>query len=55
MDPPFLFFGTVTLFKNLKFFFEKVLMPLKGPPSIFSHILQETGVSKSSKGPPLQF
>ena len=52
--PPFTFFGTVTLFKNLifKFFSEIFLKSSNGPPFIFFPILQPTGVSQSSKGPP---
>ena len=48
--PPFIFFGNVTLFKNLNFdFFGKFFKV-----SLFNifHILQQTGVSKSPKGPP---
>ena len=49
--PPFTFFGTVILFKNLilKYHFKK---SPKGSPSIFLHILQPAGVSQSPKGPP---
>ena len=52
--PPFTFFGTVTLFKNLIF---KILLGNffkvpKGLPFNFFHILQPAGVSQSPKGPP---
>ena len=51
--PPFTFFGTVTLFKNLfLIFFRTFLKISQGSPFNFFHILQPTGVSKSPKGPP---
>ena len=55
--PPFTFFGTVTLFKNLilKKFLGNFFMSPKGPPFIFFHFLQPAGVSQSPKGPPFQF
>ena len=51
--PPFTFFGTVTLFKNLilKIFWEIFSSPQRAPLNFF-HILQPAGVSQSSKGPP---
>ena len=52
--PPFTFFGTVTLFKNLisKFFWEIVKSP-KGSPSVFVNFCHKpAGVSQSPKGPP---
>ena len=50
--PPFIFFGTVTLFKNLNFnFFFGNFQNLPRPPLYFFHILQPTGVSQSPKGP----
>ena len=54
MVPPFTFFGTVILFKNLilKFFWEIFSSHQSAPPSILFHILQPAGVSKSLKGPP---
>ena len=56
--PPFTFFGTVTLFKNLikNFFWEIFSCLQRVPPSIFfSNFLQPTGVSQSPKGPPFKF
>ena len=52
--PPFTFFGTVTLFKNLilKKFLGKFFHVSKGSPSFFFHFLQPAGVSQSPKGPP---
>ena len=53
--PPFTFFGTVTLFKNLiqKNFFGKFFHVSKGSPlRFFSNFLQPAGVSQSPKGPP---
>ena len=49
---PFTFFGTMRLFKILifRFFFENFCRRV--PPSIFFDILQQTGFSKSQKGPP---
>ena len=47
--PPFTFFGSVTLFKNL---LGNFFMSPKGPPFIFFHFLQPAGVSQSPKGPP---
>ena len=51
--PPFTFFGTVTLFKNLieNFFLGNFFKSPKGPPSIFFQILQPAGVSQNPKGP----
>ena len=40
---------------QFSFFFENFLMSPKGSSFIFSHTLQQTGVSKSPKGPLLQF
>ena len=45
--PPFTFFGTVTLFKNLI----KNFCP---PFNFFSNFLQPAGVSQSPKGPPFK-
>ena len=55
--PPFTFFGTVTLFKNLiKKFFGKFFHVSKGSPlQFFSSFLQPAGVSQSPKGPPFEF
>ena len=55
--PPFTFFGTVTLFKNLiKKILGNFFMSPKGPPfNFFSNFLQPAGVSQSPKGPPFQF
>ena len=54
--PPFTFFGTVTMFKNLILkFFSKSLIFFKGPPLIFFHTLQPTGVTKPKAPPLLQF
>ena len=55
--PPFTFFGTVTLFKNLiKNFFSEIFSCLQRvPPSIFLNFLQPAGVSQSPKGPPFKF
>ena len=52
--PPFTFFGTVRLFKNLilKNFSGNFFMSPKGPPSFFFIFFQPAGVSQSSKGPP---
>ena len=53
--PPFTFFGTVTLFKNLiqKIFFGKFFHVSNGSPlRFFSNFLQPAGVSQSPKGPP---
>ena len=49
--PPFTFFGTVTLFKNLllKNFLGNFFMSPKGPRSILFHFLQPAGVSQSPK------
>ena len=52
-DPPFTFFGTMTLFKNLiLIFFRKFFKISQGSPFNFFHILQLTGVSQSPKDPP---
>ena len=53
-SPPFTFFGTVTLFKNLikNFFREIFSCPQRGPLRFFFHFLQPAGVSQSPKGPP---
>ena len=55
--PPFTFFGTVTLFKNLieKFFWEIFSCLQRVPYSIFYNFLQPAGVSQSPKGPPFKF
>ena len=56
--PPFTFFGTVTLFKNLikKIFFGKFFHVSKGSPlHLFVIFLQPAGVSQSPKGPPFKF
>ena len=55
--PPFTFFGTVTLFKNLikNIFWEIFSCLQRVPPSIFLNFLQPAGVSQSPKGPPLNF
>ena len=53
--PPFTFFGTVILFKNLifiKFFGKFFHVPKGSPPQFFFHFLQPAGVSQSPKGPP---
>ena len=50
--PPFTFFGTVTLFKNLNKFFCIFFHVPKGSPFNFFHFLQPAGVSQSPKGPP---
>ena len=54
--PPFLVFGTVRLFQNSYFpFFRKFFQCLQrvmSPPFNFFDILQQTGFSKSRKGPP---
>ena len=52
--PPFTFFGTVTLFKNLIliFFLEIFSCPQRVPLQFFFHILQPVGVSQSPKCPP---
>ena len=50
--PPFTFFGTVTLFKNL---IKNFFMSPKGPPFNFLNFLQPAGVSQSPKGPPFKF
>ena len=54
--PPFTFFGTVTLFKNLiKKIFRKFFHVSKGSPLHFlKKFLQPAGVSKSPKGPPFK-
>ena len=55
--PPFTFFGTVTLFKNLikKIFWEIFSCLQRVPPSFFLNFLQPAGVSQSPKGPPFKF
>ena len=55
--PPFTFFGTVTLFKNLiKKNFGKFFHVSKGSPiQFFSNFFQPAGVSQSPKGPPFKF
>ena len=55
--PPFTFFGTVTLFKNLiqKFFWEIFSCLQRVPPSFFKNFLQPARVSQSPKGPPFKF
>ena len=55
--PPFTFFGTVTLFKNLinKFFGEIFSCLQRVPLQFFSNFLQPVGVSQSPKGPPFKF
>ena len=52
--PPFTFFSTVTLFKNLimKNFLGNFFMSPKAPLQFFFHFLQPAGVSQSPKGPP---
>ena len=52
--PPFTFFGTVKLFKNLHFgkFFH---VPKGFPLQFFFHFLQPAGVSQSPKGLPFNF
>ena len=56
-SPPFTFFGTVTLFKNLiwKIFLGNFFMSPKGPPSIFFSFFATSWSSQSPKGPPFQF
>ena len=55
--PPFTFFGTLTQFKNLIYFFRKrffrkfFFKSPRVPPATFFHILLPTGVSQSPKGP----
>ena len=52
----FTFLGTATLFKSSFFIFIEFFFQVsKGSPFNFFHILQQTGVSKSPKGPLLQF
>ena len=55
--PPFTFFGTVTLFKNLikKIFLGKFFHVSKGSPFNFLDFLQPAGVSQSPKCPPFKF
>ena len=55
--PPFTFFGTVTLFKNLilKFFIGNFLKSLKGPPLIFSYFATYWSFRKPKGSPLLQF
>ena len=55
--PPFTFFGTVTLFKNLiKKIFRKFFHVSKGSPlHFFKNFLQPAGVSQSPKGPSFKF
>ena len=55
--PPFTFFGTVTLFKNLikTFFWDFFSCLQRVPPSIFLNFLQPAGVSQSPKCPPFKF
>ena len=54
--PPFTFFGTVTLFKNLIKTFSEIFSCLQRvPPSFFKNFLQPAGVSQSPKGPPSKF
>ena len=50
--PPFTFFGTVTLFKNLVLkFFRKFFKISQVFPFNYFHTLQPTGVSQNPKGP----
>ena len=56
--PPFTFFGTVTLFKNLilKNFSGNFFMSPKGPPSIFFFIFcNQLEFRKARRVPPFQF
>ena len=55
--PPFTFFSTVTLFKNLiKKVFRKFFHVSKGSPlHFFKNFLQPAGVSQSPNGPPFKF
>ena len=55
--PPFTFFGTVTLFKNLiKNFFWGIFSCLRRVPlQFFFNFLQSAGVPQSPKGPPFKF
>ena len=51
--PPFEFFGNMRLFRNSHFsFFRKFFIISEGSPFQFFDILQQTGLSKSWKGPP---
>ena len=53
---PFMYFGTMRLFKILIFqFFSKFFLSPKGSPFNFFDILKPNGFSKSPKGPPLRF